>query len=295
MRRCRKGDQDVAGDGVELIVSCCLGRADIAEEGRHLKAQGADAIGGVVVEVTEVAEVCSDLKPLNLAPAPGMEVDRSTCGVVAVKGRGRPLNHVDAAVGVRIGEVSSGKPVRLRDWKAVFEHLDVAHTVGLPLVGTAHGDGDVAWSIALHERDARHKVEHLGDSGRRCVLEVLAADRLLCLSCWRLGDDRGLALDRYRLCQRRNGKGHGYCSTALCRELHDAGLFSKPVVLHTEFIGTCWKSGEGEAAALICDELGDGRAVLTSGFNLCTDDSSIAGIHNLAGPCACWSDLPEGA
>ena len=150
---------------------------DVAGEAGKLRPLADAPAGQEDVAIVVAADVGGDLQPVKVPPRPGIELHRPAGGVVAVERRRRTLDHVDARIGVRIGEVGPGEAVRLGHREVVLEDLDVADAEGLPRVRAADRDRLVAGAVARGEGDARRHHQDVADVDGRRVLELRGGDR----------------------------------------------------------------------------------------------------------------------
>ncbi len=164
------------------------GGAIVAMPGRALAADDAaeHAIVDPVVAMPErridvaiavAADIGADVETVDITAAAGAEIDRAPERVVAVARRRRPANHVDSAIGVRIGEVEARQAVGLGYREVVLEHLDVARTEAVARVGPANRQPDVARAVALDDRHAGRQLDEIRDRGRGHPADRAVVDR----------------------------------------------------------------------------------------------------------------------
>ena len=111
-RRHREAGEKIHRNGVELVIYRRLVGADVAHERRNLISVTPCTVDSEVVVITEAAEIRANLKPLDLASAPSVKVDCPSGRIVPVERRGGPLNDINAAVGMRIGQDVTRPPQR---------------------------------------------------------------------------------------------------------------------------------------------------------------------------------------
>src|SRR5439155_11139337 len=150
---CMQGAEKVHGLGIEPAILDEPVTPRIAGEQRVLEITDLLARGQIVVEITKTAAFDAVFDPVDAAARTGAEIEGTAGGIVAKERRRRTADDIDRAIGARVDQVAAGKPVRLRDRKAVVEDHEVADAKTVAGVGAADRDADIARPIALLHRD----------------------------------------------------------------------------------------------------------------------------------------------
>ena len=164
--------------------------AGITRKQRALEIADLLAVGHIIIEVAKTAAIDAIFGAVDRAARAGAEIQRAAGGIVAIERRRWPPDDVDGAIGARVDQVAAGKPVRLRDGKAVIENHEVADAKTVAGVGAADRDADIARPVALLHRYAGALTQHVAHSNRRPVVPLAAIDRRLRLAGWRLVKQR---------------------------------------------------------------------------------------------------------
>ena len=185
-----KRAEEVHGLGIEPAILDEPVTPRIARKQRALEIADLLAGGQIVVEIAETAAIDAVFDAVDGPARAGAEIERAAGRIVAIERRRRPPDDVDRAIGARIDQVAAGKPVRLRDRKAVVEDHEIADAKTVAGVGAADRDADIARPVALLHRDAGALAQHVGHGDRRPVVELAAIDGRLGLAGWRLVKER---------------------------------------------------------------------------------------------------------